>query len=294
MLRKKKKDNSLKLKWMQQFFSIAGSIAPLATVNILAKLFFTPSKRVLKPAEITLRRKARIFNIEVDEFRNPKNKLKLSCYSWGRGKKTILLAHGWEGRALDYYRIIPALVERGYRVIGFDSPGHGSSEGERSNMVDFKEVMYQLVKNKIGVPYAIIAHSMGAGAAAFMLVEHDIRVEKFVAITIPTVSRKFFENVLSMMKVPDKMQQAFFAGMSEQYGEDIDHYNLVERSEPIKANDMLIIYDAQDEVINPKDTREFLARHPEIKGVEMSGIGHYGLLRNKHVIDLVIDFIDDK
>lgn len=291
MLRKKKKVSPLKLKWMQQFFSIAGTIAPLATVNVLAKLFFTPSKRALKPAEITLRRKARIFKFEVDEFRNPKNKLQLTCYSWGRGNKTILLAHGWEGRALDFYRIIPVLVESGYRVVGFDSPGHGSSEGERSNMVDFKEVMYQLIKNKIGVPHAIIAHSMGAGAAAFLLIEHDIQVEKFVAITIPTVSRKFFEHVLTMMKVPDKMQQAFFSGMSEQYGENIDNYNLVERKEPIQAKDILIIYDEHDDVISAKDTREFLARHPEIKGVEMKGVGHYGLLRSKQVIEMVRDFI---
>ena len=95
-------------------------------------------------------KKAETFKFEVDEFRNPKKKLKISCYAWGKGEKTILLAHGWDARAMDFYKMIPVLVDHGYKVIAFDGPGHGHSEGNSSNMVDFKELMCKLIKQKIG------------------------------------------------------------------------------------------------------------------------------------------------
>lgn len=45
----------------------------------------------------------------------------------GRGDKTALLLHGLMGSAESWWRVIPLLVERGYRVLAMDLPGHGLS-----------------------------------------------------------------------------------------------------------------------------------------------------------------------
>ena len=108
--------------------------------------------------------------------------------------------------------MIPALVEEGYRVIAFDGPGHGSSEGERSNLVDFKEILYQLITHKIGVPYAILGHSMGGGAAVYFLMDYSIRIKKFITIASPTVTKRFFETLFHEMKMPNKNAESFFCG----------------------------------------------------------------------------------
>ena len=288
---KKKAKEPGKVKWMQRFFKVAGNIAPNTTIRILVKLLYTPRKREFKPDHIACMNKAETFKFEVDEFRNPKKKLKLQCYTWGTGEKTVLLVHGWDARAMDFYKMIPVLVENGYKVIAFDGPGHGQSEGERSNLVDFKELMYELIKKKIGVPYAIIGHSMGGGAATYLLMDYDIRIKRLVTIAIPTISKRFFDGMFAAMKVPLRTQRTFYKSMEEEFGEPIEKYNLVERKEPIKADDILMVYDEDEDVVPYKDVKEFLARHSEIKTFNMRGIGHYRIIKNKQVIDEIIRFL---
>jgi pimeloyl-ACP methyl ester carboxylesterase len=288
---KKKRSLSSKEKWMQRFFALAGNIAPVTTIRILVRLLFTPKKRPLKPAHVECMNNAEKFTFEVEEFGNPGKTLKLSCYSWGKGDKAVLLVHGWDARAMDYYKMIPALVEAGYWVFAFDGPAHGFSEGERSHLIDFKQVIYRLSVQQ-GTPYAIIGHSMGGAAAAYMLMDHDLEIEKLITIAIPTISKRFFEEMFAIMKVPVRMQRAFFKGYIEELGEPIENYNLIERKERIKAKDFLMIYDEHDEIVPPKDVKDFLQRHPEIKTVNAKDAGHYGIIKNKQVIKEVIDFLN--
>jgi esterase/lipase len=290
-MNKKKEKEAGKLKWMQRFFSVAGNIAPDTTIRILVKLLYTPKKRELKPAHIECMNKAEISKFETEEFRNPKKKIKLTCYTWGAGEKTVLLVHGWDARAMDFYKMIPALVEEGYKVIAFDGPGHGNSEGSVTNLVDFKEIMCKLIKKKIGVPYAIIGHSMGGGAATYLLMDYDISVKRLVTIAIPTISKRFFENMFALMKVPPKMQRTFYKSMDEEFGEPIEKYNLILRKDPIKADEMLMVYDEDDEIVPINDLRSFMAVHPEVKTLHMKGVGHYSIIKNKQVIDGIIKFL---
>ena len=288
---KKKQKVSNKVKWMQRFFKVAGNIAPNTTIKILVKIMYTPRKRDYKPAHLECMEKATKFKFEVDEFRNPKKKLKLSCYTWGKGDKTILLVHGWDARAMDFYKMIPALVENGYKVVAFDGPGHGESEGERSNLVDFKEIMLSLIKKKIGIPYAIIGHSMGGGADTYLLMDYDLEVKRLVTIAIPTVSKKFFDGVFDAMKIPGKTRHVFFKSMAEEFGEPIEKYNLLTRKEPIKADEILMVYDEEEDVVPYSDLKEFLAIHPDIKTFNMKGVGHYRIIKNKQVVEAIVDFL---
>jgi len=169
--------------------------------------------------------------------------------------------------------------------------GHGQSEGERSNLVDFKELMVKMIKKKIGVPYAIIGHSMGGGAATYLLMDYDIRVKRLVTIAIPTISKRFFDGMFAAMKVPQRMQRTFFKSMAEEFGEPIEKYNLIERKEPIKADKILMVYDEDEDVVPFKDVKDFLTRHPEIESFNMRGVGHYSIIKNKAVIEQIIEFL---
>ncbi|MDB5283366.1 MAG: hypothetical protein JWO06_2441 [Bacteroidota bacterium] len=288
---KKKEKAPAQNKWLQSFLAIAGNIAPKTTIRVITKLMYSPTKRPLRPSHIECLNKAEKFKFLVPEFRNPKKKIKLSCYSWGTGNKTVLLVHGWDAKALDFYKLIPALVDNGYKVVTFDGPGHGVSEGDRTNLVDFKEVMYKMIKEKIGIPYAIIGHSMGGGAAAYLLMDYDIKVKRLITITIPTVSKRYFEGLFAAVKAPLKLQKAFYQVMEEEFGEPIERYNLIERKEPIKAENILWIYDEDDEVVSIKDIRDFLVRRPQIKQLNVKGVGHYAVIKNKHVIEEIVSFL---
>ncbi|HWB64638.1 MAG TPA: alpha/beta fold hydrolase [Chitinophagales bacterium] len=286
----KKKPISAKRKWAQRFLKIAGNLAPVTTVRLLSKYVFKPQKRQLKPAHIECLRKATKFKFEAEAFRRPGKMVKLSCYQWGEGSKTILLVHGWDAKALDYYRMIPHLVEAGYKVIAFDGPGHGKSEGESSHMVDFKQVLYQMAK-RMELPYAIIGHSMGGAAATFMLMDYDVRVPRLVTIAIPIVSMRYFQKMFSVMKVPMKMQKAFYEGYIQEIGEPIERYNLLDRTETIKADKVLMVYDENDRIVSEADTKAFLQSHPEIERFNAVDTGHYNIIRSKLVVERILEFL---
>ncbi len=282
---------SSKIKWLQRFFSIAGNVAPITAINILVKLVFTPQKRILRPPHKTLMKRASKEIIEVSEFRNSDKKLSMKYYVWGSSSKTILLVHGWDAMALDFYKMIPALIEAGYRVIAIDGPAHGGSEGESSSLLHFKEAMVELI-DKIGTPYAIIGHSMGGGASAYMLMEYDIIINRFVMIAIPISSKKFFDEVFDLLKIPLKMQQILLRGMEEEYNVPIESLNLANRKEPIKADKVIMIYDEDDEIVPAKDILHFLSKRPEIKSLNAKGTGHNTIIRSKKVIDEILLFLE--
>ncbi len=287
----KKRQLPSKIKWLQRFFTVAGNIAPETAIEILVKMVFSPRKRVLRPPHKTLMKKAHKRTIMVSEFRNSKKKVEMKYYVWGSSHRTVLLVHGWDAMAMDFYKMIPALVENGYRVIAIDGPAHGGSEGETSNLLHFKEAMAELIE-KTGVPYAIIGHSMGGGASAYLLMEHDIIVNRLVMIAIPIVSGRFIEEVFKMLNVPPKMQSVFFKGMEAEFKIPVEKMNLILRKEKIKADKSLLIYDEDDEVVSLKDILQFLSVHPEIKSINAKGAGHNTIIRNKKVIEEIISFLE--
>lgn len=290
MANDKKQGLPQKVKWMQRFFSVAGNIAPLTAIDILVKLVFTPQKRVLRPPHKALMKKAHKHKLMVNEFRNTDKKVEMKYYVWGSSHRTVLLVHGWDAMAMDFYKMIPALVENGYRVVAIDGPAHGGSGGETSNLLHFKEAMAQLI-DVIGTPYAIVGHSMGGAASAYLLMEYDILVNRLVMLAIPIASGRFFEQVFSMLKVPVKMQRIFFKGMEEEFKVPIDRMDLAKRKEKIKADKVMLIYDEDDEVVSLPDIKKFLALRPEIKSVNVKGAGHNTIIRSKKAIDEIISFL---
>jgi predicted alpha/beta-hydrolase family hydrolase len=290
MADKKKEDLPSKVKWLSRFFSVAGNIAPVTAIDILVRLVFTPQKRVLRPPHKALLKKAQKHTIKVNEFRNTGKKVEMKYYVWGSSHRTVMLVHGWDAMALDFYKMIPALVENGYRVIAIDGPAHGGSEGDTSNLLHFKEAMAQLIE-KTGTPYAIIGHSMGGAASAYLLMEFDIIVNRLIMIAIPIASGRFFEQVFAMLKVPLKMQKVFFKGMEDEFNVPIDSMNLAKRKEKIKADKIMLIYDEDDEVVSLPDIKHFLSIHPEIKSVNAKGTGHNTIIRSKKVIEEIVNFL---
>ncbi|MBS1611407.1 MAG: alpha/beta fold hydrolase [Bacteroidetes bacterium] len=279
-----------KVKWMQRFFKVAGEIAPASVLPIMVKILFTPSKRKLRPPHEALLAQAEKGILKTHEFQAPDKKLKVAYYTWGQGDKTVILVHGWDAKALDYYKLIPILLEQGYKVIAFDGPAHGQSEGESTHLMHFRYVIEDLIK-KVGEPYAIVGHSMGGGAACYLLMESNLQIKRLALLAIPIVSQRYFEGMFNFMKVPTKMQKLFFKGFKERLGVGIEHYNLITRPEVIKAEEILFMFDPNDEVISLKDNKEFLNARPSIKSLEIKDSGHNGILKDKRMFDALVEFL---
>jgi pimeloyl-ACP methyl ester carboxylesterase len=91
----------------------------------------------------------------------------------------LLLLHGFPATRYLWSRVIPRLVETGYRVIAPDLVGYGESEdpaAARIDMASQADWMLQLV-DQLGLRrFALIAHDVGTAAAQLMAVNAPRRV----------------------------------------------------------------------------------------------------------------------
>ena len=94
-------------------------------------------------------------------------------------KAVVVLVHGYAEHHARYTSIIERLVEDGFVVYAYDQRGHGRSEGIRGDVVRFKDLVYDLAtivelvkQDQPDFCVFILAHSMGASAAAVYVAEH--------------------------------------------------------------------------------------------------------------------------
>ena len=93
--------------------------------------------------------------------------MKLNLHEWGTGDRIALLIHGLFADYQNWYRVGPALAERGYRVIAPDLRGHGkSSRGPYSPELWAADLVENLPQNA----HLAIGHSL-AGMALALAVE---------------------------------------------------------------------------------------------------------------------------
>jgi alpha-beta hydrolase superfamily lysophospholipase len=63
------------------------------------------------------------------------------AWRWGSGP-TVVLAHGWGGRAGQMVKLANALVRAGFEAVLFDGQGHGESAGRR---IGFRRLIDDLI-----------------------------------------------------------------------------------------------------------------------------------------------------
>jgi pimeloyl-ACP methyl ester carboxylesterase len=105
--------------------------------------------------------------------------LRLHCLLWGAdGDPTVLLVHGNGGHAHWWDPLIRYFVP-GFRLVAPDLRGHGESDWPREpayGIADFSTDLQAIADQLAPARFAIIAHSMGARAAAWFTAHHPARV----------------------------------------------------------------------------------------------------------------------
>ena len=79
--------------------------------------------------------------------------------------------------------------------------------------------------------------------------------------------------------------------LNEEFGEDIDKYNLITRKEPIKADKILLAYEEFDEEVPVSHVTDFLTHQPTIEPMFVSGVGHARVMKDPKVIERVMEFL---
>ncbi|WP_214326968.1 alpha/beta fold hydrolase [Nonomuraea sediminis] len=85
--------------------------------------------------------------------------MKLHTREWGDGDRVAVLIHGIIADSRCWWRVGPALADRGYRVVAVDLPGHGQSP--RADMYTPDLLASSVLESVPANPALAIGHSLG-------------------------------------------------------------------------------------------------------------------------------------
>jgi pimeloyl-ACP methyl ester carboxylesterase len=212
-------------------------------------------------------------------------------YEWGRGPRTIVLSHGWHGRASQFSALVRELVAEGYRVLAFDGPAHGDSGGRRAYLVDWLDV-YAELQRRYGAFDAMIGHSFG-GLATLVGVAEGVDAARVVTIAAPADADELFRGFQRMLghsdavraRLRERFASRFFPGDPDPFA----RLSAVRRPLP-PGVPLLVAHDRGDRVVPFGEAERIAAATPGATVLTTVGLGHNRILAADVVLDAVVDF----
>lgn len=268
--------------WIRAGFAIAEQFSAALSGRWAQQIFFTPQKRPPRPFERACLERALRFNVETKHGR-------IAAYAWGDSGDTVFLAHGWSGHAGQFSALISALGAAGLRAVAIDMPAHGASEGERSSTVHFADAIGAL-RQVIGAPHAIVAHSMGAAATTLALARGQVSAERVVFVSAPAQFEPYwarFRQGLGLSRDGwNAMQAASEAWLGLPFAQVVPLAHAARMTVPLLA-----FHDIADREVPVSEGRELVAAWPGAELVESEGLGHNRILADAATIARVTDFL---
>lgn len=280
---KTKDKTPLALRIIPSIFPWIEKISPHLAARFFTYLFFTPIAYTVPGKEKKAESFAKKFTLLVDDR-------KIQCYQWGSSTQTIIVLHGWAGRATQFRRFIKPFITAGYQVIGFDGPAHGQSQGRSTDLDQFKNVIEALVA-QTGHVAAIVAHSFG-GVAALYAMANNLPVKTLVNIASPTIGDDIIRTYRRATGASEKTAAAFKAYVVRKSGKSFDDFSAIEiiRHVPPTLN-LLLVHDKNDREVGIHHPYELLKRFPQGQLYPTEGLGHTRILKDNTVIKAIVTFV---
>jgi pimeloyl-ACP methyl ester carboxylesterase len=203
--------------------------------------------------------------------------------------RLVLLIHGWGGHRAQLSGFVKPLLAEGFRIVSFDAPAHGDVPGTQASGYQIAEAMRTVV-DKVGMPYAVIAHSLGTMSVTVAL-EDWLKPQKLVFFGPMRRLEDTLVPFVKMNHLPEAMATDLRAVTEEVFGADVWRHTSLDLILPKIQIPALIFHDRDDET-TPYISGVGVARAwPSARLVTTHGLGHRGALKDPDVIRQVVKFI---
>jgi pimeloyl-ACP methyl ester carboxylesterase len=258
-------------------------VSPALAARALEVMWLTPQRFERPPQERAAFESAQRWQLAHGKRRIP-------MYSWGdEGRPIVLFAHGWEGRATQVAPYLAPLLTAGFRVVSYDTAGHGEARRALVSVVDFARTA-EFVSNTLrGQVQAGIGHSAGA-AALLVAAGRNQFAERLVAVAAPLRPRVFVEKFAHWLRPSPATQRGFLGRLDARYGLAFADFD--SRPSAVDSGaDGLVVHDRADDDV-PFGHGEGLADvWPGARLLATDGLGHRRVLRDPEVVRSVVEFI---
>lgn len=263
--------------WIETGFSAASQVAPGLTARLVERLFRKTERRNARPGER-----------EVLQGASPMTLGGMKAWSWGEGP-TVLLVHGWNGRATQLGAFVSPLSARGYRVVAFDAFGHGESPGNYLSLPELATCIRK-VADELGAVHGVVAHSLG-GAATTLALAKGLQLERAVFISPPADPRVFLASFSAALGISDEARTLVQRRLEERLGAAMEDMRATALA-PTMRTPLLVIHDRDDKEVPAHAGQSIAEAWPNAELMLTEGLGHQRILRDESVTHSAVRFID--
>jgi pimeloyl-ACP methyl ester carboxylesterase len=255
-----------------------------AIVKKVYRAFFTPTKYEVKSADEAVIERGKNYRIPFDDG-------ELAVTTWGESGPTVLLMHGWGGARAQMTGFVEPLLAAGYRVVAYDQPAHGESDGKMTNVLEISPTM-DLILQREGPFEAVIAHSFGTLITSYALVKRNFPPpSKLIYLGAFNRLLDSLPRFQVLANLPDELIHGLREMIYDNFGRDvidaIVHESLVKQIH-IPA---LMFHDRSDNVTPVEDSRAIANAWDEAQYIETNGLGHRGALQSTEVHEQIVNFL---
>ena len=220
----------------------------------------------------------------------------IATWRWGPADApAVLLAHGWGGYAAQMRAFVFPLLSAGFRVIAYDQPAHGVSDGRLTGLPDFADVMAEIAWHH-GEVRSVIAHSLAGAAAALAIAKgqssssRGLRLESIVAVSPPSDLVGYSRRFARWHWIPEPVRRAMQSAIEERYGVRWEELELSRLAPQLGAR-ALVIHDRDDRVVPWTQGASFAHQWPGARLLSTDSLGHRRILEDQAVTRAAADFI---
>jgi len=254
-----------------------------ALVKRVYRAFFSPGRYEVKSADRGILERG-------TNFRIPFAGGELAVTTWGEGP-AVLLMHGWGGARAQMTGFVEPLLGAGYRIVAYDQPAHGESDGKTTNLLEIAPTM-DLIAQHEGSFHAILAHSFGTLITSYALAERNFptpaRLVYFGAFNQLLDSLPRFQIQAGL---PDELMDGFRAMLYQNFGSGVLEAITNESLTPRIHIPALMFHDVTDTVTPIEDSRAIARVWRQAQFIETDGLGHRGALQSRSIHEQVVGFL---
>lgn len=214
----------------------------------------------------------------------------VACYEWPGDGPTVLLAHGWGGCAAQFAGWIKPLSQAGYRILSYDAPAHGASEGTLASAPANAGTLKALAEWHGGPIHGIIGHSLGAIATTLALAA-GVQTERVIFLAPICYVYDGLKNHGLREGLSEDEADALVTYFETEFSSDLSLLSALQRVATPPA--LTLFHDRADESVPFAEAETIAAHWPGAKLIEVPRVGHTRILLSRGVIQQALSALAD-
>lgn len=218
----------------------------------------------------------------------------IAAFEWGDpNAPLVMLIHGWNGRGTQISAFAKTLVQKNFRVVALDGPGHGNSPAGPNGMTNPSHYANFIIDAQKELDprgaHSVIAHSFGGGCSV-LAASRGLKTKSLVLVASPA----FYDRVVNFfadgLKLSKKAQEFFVKKVVAVAGIHPRELNIGILGSKLNLP-CLVVHDIGDNAVNFLSAEAIRDTWPGTKLIKTEGLGHRRILKDPKVLEEVAEFI---